>query len=138
MASASGQPITGGATTLKPDLKLADVKVDDYAGLVFPCMAVPDAWEPPPESVEIAKKAVAQGKPVAAQVGGVATLAAAGVLNGKQYCFPGRPRRPTFPGVSTKARVSFKMGISSLLGLVLTWRRDGQNGRNPRADPEVD
>ena len=41
VASASGQPITGGATTLKPDLKLADVNVDDYAGIVLPCMAVP-------------------------------------------------------------------------------------------------
>ena len=47
VASASGQPITGGATTLKPDLKLADVKVDDYAGFMFPCMAV-DMELPPP------------------------------------------------------------------------------------------
>ena len=31
------------------------------------------------------KKAVAQGKPVAAQIAGVFTLAKAGVLNGKQF-----------------------------------------------------
>ena len=86
VASASGQPITGGATNLKSDLKLADVNVDDYAGFVFPCMAVPlDPPRPPAEALEIAKKAVAQGKPVAAQVGGVALLGMAGVLEGKQF-----------------------------------------------------
>ena len=87
VASASGQSITGGTTALKPDLKLADVKVDDYAGLVLPCMAVPDDWEPSPELVAIIEQAVAQGKPVAAQVAGVVTLAAAGGVNGKQYAF---------------------------------------------------
>ncbi|MCX6031361.1 MAG: DJ-1/PfpI family protein [Chloroflexi bacterium] len=86
VASASGQPITGGAATLKPALKLADVKVDDYAGVMLPCMGVPmDPPKPPPEAVRIAKEAVAAGKPVAAQVGGVTILDAAGVLDGKKF-----------------------------------------------------
>ena len=90
VASASGQPIVAGATTLTSDMKLADVKVDDYVGFVFPCMAVPmDPPMPPPEALEIAKQAVAQGKPVAAQVGGVATLGMAGVLDGKQFALFG-------------------------------------------------
>jgi len=85
VASASGEPITGGATTLKPDLKLADAKVDDYMGFMFPCLAVDMDLPPPAEAVRIAKEAVAQGKPVAAQNGGVVTLSAAGALNGKQF-----------------------------------------------------
>ena len=49
-------------------------------------MAVPlDPPRPPAEALEIAKKAVAQGKPVAAQVGGVALLGMAGVLEGRQF-----------------------------------------------------
>ena len=85
VASASGEPITGGTTTLTPDLKLADVKVDDYVGFMFPCLAVDMDLPPPAEAVRIAKEAVAQGKPVAAQNGGVVTLSAAGALNGKQF-----------------------------------------------------
>lgn len=86
VASASGQPLVGGATTLTPDMKLADVNVDDYAGFMFPCLAVPlEPPRPPAEALEIAKQAVAQGKPVAAQIGGVATLGIAGVLDGKQF-----------------------------------------------------
>jgi putative intracellular protease/amidase len=85
VASASGEPITGGTTTLTPDLKLADVKVDDYAGFMFPCLAVDMDLPPPAEAVRIATEAVAQGKPVTAQNGGVVTLSAAGVLNGKQF-----------------------------------------------------
>jgi protease I len=86
VASASGQPLVGGATTLKPDLKLADVKVEDYAGVIVPCLApIPSEFKVPPDAAEIVKKAVAQGKPVAAQVAGVFTLASAGVLNGKQF-----------------------------------------------------
>jgi protease I len=86
VASVSGQPIKGASTTLKPDLKLADVKVEDYAGIILPCMAVPlDPPFPPDEAVEIVKKGMALGKPMAAQVGGVLILNAAGVLDGKQF-----------------------------------------------------
>jgi len=83
VASVSGQPITGGAATLKPDLKLADVKVEDYAGFILPCMGGDVTL---PEAVEIVRKAVTLGKPVAAQLGSVIfTLAKAGVLSGKQF-----------------------------------------------------
>ncbi len=89
MATVSGQPIVAPTTTLKPDLKLADVKVADYVGLIMPCMAV--GWPPgppvAPEAVAIVQQAVAEGKLVAAQLGSVAILAEAGVLKGKRYAF---------------------------------------------------
>jgi putative intracellular protease/amidase len=91
VASAKGEPIsaiTGARPTLKPNLKLADAKAADYAGLVLPCMAanylVVQAAGPQ-EAVDLAKQFVAQGKPVAAQVSGVLILGKSGVLNGKQY-----------------------------------------------------
>jgi putative intracellular protease/amidase len=82
VASISGQPITGSATTLKPDLKLADVKIEDYAGFILPCMAGIETFT---ETIEIVRKAVALGKPVAAQQSSVLTLSKAGVLSGKQF-----------------------------------------------------
>ena len=98
VASASGQPIVGGIRTLWPDLKLADVRVDDYVGFIFPCMGVP-LFPPrlPSEAFRVAKEAVAQGKPVAAQVSGVVTLGTAGVLEGKQFAASPRTR-PLVPG----------------------------------------
>ncbi len=88
VASPSGQPITGGTTTLKPDMKLGDVKVEDYAGFIIPCMAIENG---PPEAVEIVRKAASLGKPIAAQNGSVILiLAKAGVLSGKQFAvYPG-------------------------------------------------
>ena len=86
VASPSAQPLVGSATTLKPDLKLADVKVEDYAGFIVPCLAVPETgFTVPPEAAAIVKKAVGLGKPVAAQLAGVFTLAKADVLSGKQF-----------------------------------------------------
>jgi putative intracellular protease/amidase len=97
VASASSQPIVGGIRTLWPDLKLADVKVDDYVGFILPCMGVPFRPELPPEAVRVVKEAMALGKPVAAQVSGVVTLGIAGVLDGKQFAMSPRTR-PLVPG----------------------------------------
>jgi putative intracellular protease/amidase len=86
VASASGQPLVGSTTTLKPDLKLADVKVEDYAGFILPCLAPPEAgFKVPPDAAEIVKKGVTLGKPLAAQIVGIFTLSKAGVLSGKQF-----------------------------------------------------
>jgi putative intracellular protease/amidase len=85
MATASGQPLVGSATTLKPDLKLADVKADDYVGFMVPCMVLDPLTKPAAEVSDVMKKAVASGKPVAAQHGAVARLGATGVLQGKQF-----------------------------------------------------
>jgi len=86
VATASGEPIKAQTTELIPDLKLADVKVNDYAGIIMPCMAKPD-WHASPEEILLVKEAVAQGKPIAAQYGAIIILAEAGVLVGKKYTY---------------------------------------------------
>ena len=93
VANVSGQPIEGLIKKLKPDLKLSEVKVDAYAGVVLACMAVGLFPGPPvsPEAVSIVKQAVAKGKPVAAVLGAVYILAEAGVLKGKRYAFVDDP-----------------------------------------------
>jgi len=92
IASPSGQPLSatnlsGSTFTVTPDMKLADVKVGDYMGVILPCLGIPDVTKPPSEAVEIVKEAIALGMPIAAQVGGVFTLGEAGGLAGKQYAW---------------------------------------------------
>ena len=90
VASATdGMPIKGSVVTFTPDLKLSDVKVNDYAGVMVACMgggALPST-SVSPIAVSIAKEAVTQGKPVAASHGSVIILAEAGALVGKRYGF---------------------------------------------------
>jgi len=87
IATVSGEPIVAGSTNLKPNLKLGDVRVTDYVGFILPCMAVGDTLPIAIEAVAMVKKAAAEGKPVAAQLGSVLILAKAGVLMGKKYAF---------------------------------------------------
>jgi len=93
VANVSGRPIEGAINKLKPDLKLSEVKVDDYAGVILPCMAVGLFPGPPvpPAAVSIVKQAIAKGKPVAANLGCVYILAEAGALKGKRYAFVDDP-----------------------------------------------
>ncbi len=89
VATASGEPIKAQTTELIPDLKLADVKVNDYVGIIMPCMAkgaVP-SWHASPQEISLVKEAVAQGKPIAAQQGAIIILAEAGVLVSKKYTY---------------------------------------------------
>jgi putative intracellular protease/amidase len=99
VANVSGQPMEGSVRKLKPDLRLSEVKVDEYAGLILPCMAVGMFPSPPasPVAISIVKQAVAKGKPVAAQLGSVNILAEAGVLKGKRYAFVQDPLHPLPP-----------------------------------------
>ena len=96
VATASGNPIVSPTRDLKPDMRLADVKKEDYVGFMMPCMAVGGIPGPPiaPEAIAIVKHAVAEGKPVAAQFGSVIILAQAGVLKGKKYAFLSAPLKP--------------------------------------------
>jgi putative intracellular protease/amidase len=89
VANVSGQPIEGIIRKLKPDMKLSEVKVDDYSGFILPCMAVGARLPPPvsPLTISIIKQAVTKGNPVAAQTGSVNILAEAGVLKGKRYTY---------------------------------------------------
>jgi len=90
VATASGEPIEAQTTKLMPDLKLADVKVNDYVGIIMPCMAkgaVAAGSHASPEEILLVKEAVAQGKPVAAQRGAIIILAEADALVGKKYAY---------------------------------------------------
>jgi putative intracellular protease/amidase len=84
VSTASGQPLAAGAAQLKPDLRLSDVRVADYVGVIMPCMATGGA-PLPSEGSALIKAVVAAGKPLAAQTGSVSLLATAGVLSGRKY-----------------------------------------------------
>jgi len=106
VASRSGMPIIGSSSTLKPDKRLDQVNLNDYAGVVLACMAVGGIPGPPiaPETIAIVQQAVAAGKPVTAQMGSVVILAHAGVLKGKKYTYPADPTMasPGNPVTDTK------------------------------------
>ena len=91
MATVSGEPIKIYGTQPRefmPDLELADVKVNDYVGIIMPSMAkggVWLGWHASSEEISLVKEAVAQGKPIAAQKDATVILAEAGVLVGKKY-----------------------------------------------------
>jgi putative intracellular protease/amidase len=86
VATLAGELITTDSTELKPDLKLSDVRVADYQGFILPCMAA-GASPAAAGTIAMVEKAVAEGKPVAAQQNAIRTLAKAGVLVDKKYAF---------------------------------------------------
>ena len=68
MADASGAPIIDGQAELTPDLKLSDANIDNYAGIVIPCMeAGESAGNTPEAGIKLMKQAWEQGKLIAAQ-----------------------------------------------------------------------
>jgi putative intracellular protease/amidase len=119
VATTIGLPIKSCTTTLKPDLMLSAVKVDDYVGFILPCMAVGTLPAPPvsPLAVSIVKQALSQGKPVAAQLGSVLILAEGGVLVGKRYAFFVDPLNPP-PQYSLPKDDRFTGAIYSGTGVV--------------------
>jgi len=124
IATSSGLPIVG-LTEKVTDLKwLRNVNVDDYAGVIIACMAVGGATQPPPatppEAIAIVKKALSDGKPVAANGNAPNVLAEAGVLKGKKYSYLRDPLVPTATIPFTLP--AFKDAIYSGSGLV----QDGQ------------
>jgi putative intracellular protease/amidase len=85
IATLSGETIKTESTTLKPDTRLSKVKINDYAGFIFPCMAAGDSLNP--DVLVFVKKVFDQGKPMAAQLGSVLILAKVGALKGKKIAF---------------------------------------------------
>jgi putative intracellular protease/amidase len=101
VATLDGSSFTAGSTIVKADIKLADVKVAEYAGFILPCLAVPSYPAPPevsPDAIALVKNAVSAGKPVAAQTGSLWTLAEAGLLKGKKYAYAMEEKSPYFAG----------------------------------------
>jgi putative intracellular protease/amidase len=95
IATTSGQPILGCTEKIEMNkvMQLSAAKLENYAGVIMPCMAVGAFPGPPvsPETVAIVKEALAGGKPVAASTFSVTILAEAGVLKGKKYAYPRDP-----------------------------------------------
>jgi putative intracellular protease/amidase len=95
IATTSGQPILGTTEKIEMEkvMQLSTVKLENYAGIIMPCMAVGSFPGPPvcPASVAIVKKALGEGKPVAASTFSGIILAEAGVLKGKKYAFSRDP-----------------------------------------------
>jgi len=118
IATTSGMDIISPTTTIKPDLILSAVKIDDYAGIIMPCMAVGMYPGPPvsQETVSIVKQALTAGKPVAASVGSVIILAEAGILKGKEYAYAGNPLETTAIRTITDSR--FAGGVYKGVGVV--------------------
>ncbi len=84
-ASASGKPIVDGNTSVTPDIKLSDVKVDDYVGFVLPCQAFGADRLDDSDTDKILTEAQAAGKPIAAAAGAIHTLKQSGILDGKKF-----------------------------------------------------
>ncbi len=85
-ATLSGEVLATDSATLVPDYQLANVKIDDFAGFILPCMA--SDFEITKQEVDFVRLVAKGNKPCAAQVGAVQILARAGILKGKKYCFP--------------------------------------------------
>ena len=86
-ASASGGPIGAGTSRIQPDLKLAELDVADYVGVLLPSMAAGLVAPVPGRLIEILRGAAAVGMPLAAQHGSVVVLQRAGLLKKKKYAF---------------------------------------------------
>ncbi len=93
IATTSGNSISGATEKIEKVKRLNTINLHDYAGIIMPCMAV-GAFPGPPvsqETIVLVKKALADGKPVAAPFGSVIILAEAGLLKGKRYAFARDP-----------------------------------------------
>jgi putative intracellular protease/amidase len=85
IATVSGEVLKTDSMTVTPHIKLGNVNIADYAGFILPCMAGDSTHS---EAIAFVREVVKQGKPIAAQLGSVVTLARAGVLHGKKFAFP--------------------------------------------------
>ena len=95
VTSLSGQDVSGCSQKIEKLLKLSDVKLDDYTGVIIPCMGVPEAIASP-EIVATVRDVVSKGKVIAASNGGVFLLGKAGGLKGKKFAFYCGPSNPQF------------------------------------------
>ena len=87
IATASGEPLAAETVTLEPTVRLAEVDVAAYAGVVLPCMAPARGFGVPDEVEALVARAVDLGLPIAASRGSVETLAKAGGIVDRRYAF---------------------------------------------------
>ena len=122
IATTSGQSILGPTQKIEKVLRLSEINSNDYEGIIMPCMAVGMFPGPPvsPEAVAVVKKAISDGKPVAAAANSSIILAEAGILKGKKYAYATDPLKTTQRYPRTDLR--FEGAIYSGPGVV----QDGQ------------
>jgi putative intracellular protease/amidase len=91
IASVSGVRLGFGSSALTPDLKLDQVDLDDYKGMVLPCMGAryPDGI--PKAMVELIRSAFEKGMPIAVQCSGVHVLGQAKILQERNFAAPVGP-----------------------------------------------
>jgi len=97
IATTSGVPCIGPTQKIENILRLSEINLNDYVGIIMPCMAVGLFPGPPvaPDAVAAVRRALADGKPVAASANSSIILADAGVLKGKKYAFVTNPLETT-------------------------------------------
>ena len=80
IATTSGFPIIGPTGKIENVLRLSEINLNNYVGIIMPCMAVGMFPGPPvaPQAKEPAKKCLADAKPVAAAAHSGTILAEAG------------------------------------------------------------
>ena len=118
IATTSGFPIVGNTEKIPKLSRLVDIKLDDYVGVIMVCMGV-GAFPGPPvsrEALAIVKKALADGKPVAASTWSTTILAEGGLLKGKKYAAAADPLKTTETRKITDLR--YEGGIYSGPGVV--------------------
>jgi len=96
VASSSGQPLAGPHEKIEKVMRLSEIKLDDYMGIIIPCLNIMKGTVTP-EAVAVIKKALAGGKPVAANMSAVTILAGADLLKGKKYAFIDDPLKRQSP-----------------------------------------
>jgi putative intracellular protease/amidase len=118
IATTSGYPCIGPTQKIEKLLRLSQVNLDDYAGIIMPCMAVGMFPGPPvaPLAMEAARKCLTDGKPVAAAANSAMILAEAGLLKGKRYAYVTDPLKTTKMRPITDPR--FEGAIYSGTGVV--------------------
>jgi len=84
IATETGTILGSGTSILLPNIRLSEVDVNKYIGLIIPCMGNP-ADAVPKFSAEITKNMYGKGLPIAAQQSGVGILKRASLLDGKKY-----------------------------------------------------
>ncbi len=97
IATDSGQPILGCTEKVPKVMRLSDVNLNNYAGIILACMGVGSFPGPPVslQAVALTKKALAEGKPVAAGGNAPIILAEAGLLKGKKFAYSADPLTST-------------------------------------------
>ena len=102
IATVSGQPLETDSVKVIPDVKMADVELSRYSGLIIPCMHA-GATEPDPDAIRLVREAVEDEKPVAVQHAAILILAKAGLIQGRKYTFHEELDKKQFPEFEASA-----------------------------------